>query len=66
MGYMFEMKLAERYHAALAGIAAGDARGKMTEGYWPPDIKLRYGGRVETFMPPQQPGSFLGEPTRRG
>jgi ADP-ribosylglycohydrolase len=52
-----KMELPKRCHAALAGIAAGDALGKMTEGYWPPDIKLRYGGRVETFMPPQQPGS---------
>jgi len=51
------MELVERCHAALAGIAVGDALGKMTEGYWPPDIELRYGGRVETFLPPQQPRS---------
>jgi len=48
------MKLAERCHAALAGVAVGDALGKMTEGYWPPEIRLRYGGRVETFLSPQQ------------
>jgi ADP-ribosylglycohydrolase len=29
----------------------------MTEGYWPPEIGLRYGGRVETFIFPQQPHS---------
>ncbi len=52
-----KMELAERCHAALAGIAVGDALGKMTEGYWPPEIRLRYGGRVETFLPPQQPHS---------
>lgn len=48
------MKLAERCHAALAGVAVGDALGKMTEGYWPPEIRLRYGDRVETFLSPQQ------------
>jgi ADP-ribosylglycohydrolase len=52
-----QMKLVERCHAALAGIAVGDALGKMTEGYWPPEIGLRYGGRVETFLSPQQPHS---------
>ena len=51
------MKLTERCQAALAGIAVGDALGKMTEGYWPPEIELRYGGRVETFLSPQQPRS---------
>ena len=47
----------ERCFAALAGGAVGDALGKMTEGYWPPEIESRYGGRVETFLLPQQPNS---------
>jgi ADP-ribosylglycohydrolase len=51
------MMLTGRCQAALAGIATGDALGKMTEGYWPPEIGLRYGGRVETFLSPQQPHS---------
>jgi ADP-ribosylglycohydrolase len=51
------MELVDRCAAALAGIAVGDALGKMTEGYWPPEVELRYGGRVETFLPPQQPRS---------
>jgi ADP-ribosylglycohydrolase len=57
MGNVTKMELVERCHAALAGIAVGDALGKMTEGYWPPEIELRYGGRVETFLSPQQPRS---------
>jgi ADP-ribosylglycohydrolase len=40
--------------AALTGVAVGDALGKMTEGFWPPEIYSRYGGRVETFLSPQQ------------
>lgn len=48
------MNLTDRCHAALAGIAIGDALGKLTEGYWPPEIGIKYGGRVETFLPPQQ------------
>jgi len=51
------MDLAERCHAALAGVAVGDSLGKMTEGYWPPEIKLSYGGRIEAFLSPQQPRS---------
>jgi ADP-ribosylglycohydrolase len=57
MGNLLKMKLAERCHAALAGIAVGDALGKMTEEYWRPEIGLRYGGPVESFLPPQQPHS---------
>lgn len=48
---------ANRCRAALAGVAVGDALGKMTEGYWPPEITQRYGGQVETFLPPQTPRS---------
>jgi len=41
-----------RARAALWGIAIGDAFGKMTEGYWPPDVKSHYGGPVEEFVDP--------------
>jgi len=54
---MSNNELVERCQAILAGIAVGDALGKMTEGYWPPEIALRYGGRVDTFLSPQQPRS---------
>ena len=52
-----ETELVRHSLAALAGVAVGDALGKMTEGYWPPEIESRYGGKVETFLPPQQPHS---------
>ena len=52
-----ETELFRRSLAALAGVAVGDALGKMTEGYWPPEIESRYGGKVETFLSPQQPRS---------
>ena len=51
------MKISDRCYAALAGVAIGDALGKMTEGYWPLEIMQRYGGRIETFLPPQTPRS---------
>ena len=35
-----EMELTKHSCAALAGVAVGDALGKMTEGYWPPEITL--------------------------
>ncbi len=38
--------------AALWGVAVGDAFGKMTEGYWPNQVDMRYGGRVEEFRKP--------------
>ncbi len=43
--------------AALYGVAVGDAMGKMTEGYWPPEIKQRYGKFIDGFMRPIQPHS---------
>jgi ADP-ribosylglycohydrolase len=57
MDNVTKTELAKRCRAALAGIAVGDALGKMTEGYWPSEITPRYGCRVETFLPPQQPRS---------
>jgi ADP-ribosylglycohydrolase len=52
-----KMELAKHCHAALAGIAVGDALGKMTEGYWPSEITLHYGSRAENFSSPKQPRS---------
>jgi len=50
-------ELLRRSKAALYGVAVGDAMGKMTEGYWPPEIKKRYGKLVDDFMTPIQPQS---------
>jgi len=44
--------LVRRAKSALWGVAVGDAFGKMTEGYWPPEVVLRYGGRLRGFRPP--------------
>jgi ADP-ribosylglycohydrolase len=44
--------LLERTRAALWGVAVGDAFGKMTEGYWPNQIDLRYGGHLDEFRMP--------------
>jgi ADP-ribosylglycohydrolase len=44
--------LLERARAALWGVAIGDAFGKMTEGYWPNQVELRYGGHLEEFHMP--------------
>lgn len=46
--------LLQRCTAALAGVAVGDAFGKMTEGYWPPEIESHYGGPVTSFVTPVQ------------
>lgn len=44
--------LFERTRAALWGVAVGDAFGKMTEGYWPNQVGLRYGGHLDEFRMP--------------
>jgi ADP-ribosylglycohydrolase len=44
--------LLERTRAALWGVAVGDAFGKMTEGYWPNQVGLRYGGHLDEFRMP--------------
>jgi ADP-ribosylglycohydrolase len=46
-----------RCKAALAGVAVGDAFGKMTEGYWPPEIEIHYGVPVTSFKMPVQKNS---------
>ena len=51
------VELLRRSKAALYGVAVGDALGKMTEGYWPPEIRQRYGKPIEDFMTPIQPQS---------
>ncbi len=47
-----EKAMMRRAKAAFWGAAVGDAFGKMTEGYWPPEVVLRYGGRVTDFHAP--------------
>jgi ADP-ribosyl-[dinitrogen reductase] hydrolase len=49
--------LVDKTEALLNGIAVGDAFGKMTEGYWPPEIITRYGGPIQEFRDPIQPNS---------
>ncbi len=44
--------LLKRCLAALAGVAVGDAFGKMTEGFWPPEIEIHYGGPITSFVAP--------------
>ncbi len=52
-------EILRRCNAALYGIAVGDAMGKMTEGYWPSEIRQRYGKFIDGFMKPIQPHSRL-------
>ena len=54
---MSEDRLIQRSKAALNGVAVGDAFGKMTEGYFPPEVEQRYGGLVDRFMSPITPRS---------
>ena len=49
--------LLQRCKASLAGVAVGDAFGKMTEGCWPPEIEIRYGGPLTSFATPVQKNS---------
>jgi ADP-ribosylglycohydrolase len=64
MGYD---KITSRAKAALWGVAVGDAFGKMTEGYWPPEVLTRYKTPLTDFKRPIQLGSKykwdLGETT---
>lgn len=54
---MREDWLIQRSKAAFYGAAVGDALGKMTEGYWPPEIKQKYGDYIKNFATPVQPSS---------
>ncbi|WCB93419.1 ADP-ribosylglycohydrolase [Baekduia alba] len=47
--------LEDRAVGCLAGSAVGDALGGPTEGWSPEDIRARYGGWVEGFVPPFYP-----------
>ncbi len=47
----------DKTEALLNGIAVGDAFGKMTEGFWPPEITTRYGDPIQEFREPIQPNS---------
>ncbi len=49
--------LEERAVACIQAVAAGDAMGKMTEGYWPEEVLSNYGGYVQSFRRPFQPKS---------
>jgi len=49
--------LEERALGCLRGVAVGDALGRMTEGYWPGEIAMAYGGPITGFQEPIQPRS---------
>lgn len=51
---MLNHTLLQRCKTALAGVAVGDAFGKMTEGYWPPEIEIHYSGPITSFVLPIQ------------
>src|SRR5262245_54594505 len=45
-------KLEDRFAGCLLGGAIGDGLGTSTEGRTPQEIRERFGGRVEDFVPP--------------
>jgi ADP-ribosylglycohydrolase len=57
MNSMSDDKMITQAKAALWGVATGDAFGKMTEGYWPPEVLTRYKAPVTGFIRPIQTGS---------
>ena len=49
------LTLKDKFAGCLIGGAIGDGLGTSTEGRFPSDIRERFGGRVEDFMPPFAP-----------
>ncbi len=45
-------ELADKFAGCILGGAIGDGLGTATEGRTPQEIRARFGGRVEDFMPP--------------
>src|SRR5215213_3502939 len=56
--------LQDKFSGCILGGAIGDGLGTSTEGRTPQEIKQRFGGRVENFVPafgPKPDGRYKGE-----